>query len=194
MAARYLDTSVPTADAIRLPRRTPAQIRMLAYHQAGHLIAAHLLGLDVSSISIDKDEVGPHHTGVFEPLAPIVASGPEQECRARAQAEDQAVALYAGGQAENLVRSRGFSPEWYADQEGAQHLLGAMRLDPRTYGYYSSGGHLVARARMLINANERTLNDVADGLLARGTVTIADLVEILERHPFVIPPNEEDDD
>jgi hypothetical protein len=116
-------------------RGVPADARLLAYHEAGHAVAAYVLKRPLGSVSLHQPESPPPESP--PPLSPQPeVLTPEPPAPELEDAERDVIVLLAGVEAEALLTG---DFDWWAaeaDRERAEALLGRMlaagyRAEPR---------------------------------------------------------------
>jgi hypothetical protein len=116
-------------------RGVPADARLLAYHEAGHAVAAYVLKRPLGSISLHQPDSPPSEPPPSEATPPDALTA-ESVASEFEDAESDVIALLAGVEAEALLTG---DCDWWAaeaDRERADALLGRMlatgyRAQPR---------------------------------------------------------------
>jgi len=116
-------------------RGVPADARLLAYHEAGHAVAAYVLKRPLGSVSLHQPESPPPESPPSD-LPPSDLLTPEPAALVVEDAECDVIVLLAGVEAEAILTG---DFDWWAaevDRERADALLGHMlaagyRAEPR---------------------------------------------------------------
>ena len=93
------------AGLVRTPRYRRSSVDEVAYHEAGHVVVGHRLGLELVDVDMVEDGEGGHGHTNFKPPAWFGRDGPIDD-RKRAFVESVAVTFLAGTVAE--ARRAGF--------------------------------------------------------------------------------------
>ena len=167
---------------IESPRGRASTPEEVAYHEAGHVVVGHLLGLDLIDVDVLPDQEGGNgHTNFRPPpwfdAGPNAAPGEPPDDRRRAFVEAVVITFLAGSLAEARVaglRDRdgdGFDldaivSEWLkrlGDREGAEERL----------------AELGRRAQELVDANWAAIDRLAPALLERRRLGAAEALASL---------------
>lgn len=161
------------AGVVRSPRIRRSSVEEVAYHEAGHVVVGHRLGLELVDVDVVEDGEGGHGHTNFKPPSWFRRDGPVDD-RMRAFVEGVAITFLAGTVAE--ARRAGFE-NWEAagfdlDSVVREWLLllfaaSEMPVQLRFFG---------ARAARLVDDgdNWRAIEKLARTLLKRRRLTAAD--------------------
>lgn len=152
---------------------------LVAYHEAGHVLVAVMLGARIRSVTIDPDrDDGPQRYGDTQIL------WPRGRWSAREQAEkDVQVAL--GGPVAEMIHSGdpfhpGFVAEWAADWQAAWEAAELFHADEVKRLRYLEQVSLKLHKQLSRNELWAALAAVVDHLLAHDTLEGEQVEEILE--------------
>jgi ATP-dependent Zn protease len=161
---------------IRSPRSRASTLEEVAYHEAGHVVVGHRLGVELASVDILRDgEGGNGHTvfnvpSWFRPSAHL-------DDRRRRYAGAVVTTFLAGPVAEAGVAG-------FHNLEGSGYDLDAvarewLRLLEPPERYESRLEELTARAEGLVGENWPAIEKVAKALLERRRLTGAEARDLL---------------
>lgn len=167
-------------------RRTPAQRRATAYHEAGHAVVFHYFGMISDEVSIVP---GDDFVGTHTHAPPIMFEATTRERRSLARG--MIVSCYAGLAAQRLVGSD--APDWCADsdEENAFYLSREYQVFPRTISYVGDEFHdryldrLRGEARRLVQRLRPYIAKLAEALLKskKGKLSGKQVAKLLEGMP-----------
>ena len=162
-------------------RRTK-QLKAIAYHEAGHAVAAHYHNLAPRSLSIipDQTSLGRYiHVPYFQNINPDYDASP----RAQRRIENMVIVLLAGPQAQRRCHPKGhWKKNAQGDWERAVNLLSYLCADEKEAELYWS--LIDYRAYAFIHQPDvwECIGVVADALLAHNELKDKQITEIIEMH------------
>ena len=162
--------------------RQTKQLKAIAYHEAGHAVAAKYHGLAAKSLSIipDQNSLGRYiHQPYFRNIDPSYDASP----RAQRRIENMVIVSLAGPQAQRRCHPRGhWKRNAQGDWEQAVKLLGYLCGDEEEVGLYCA--LLDYRACSFLNEPDvwECIGVVADALLAHKELKGKQITEIIETH------------
>lgn len=147
------------------PRKRPSQLQRLAYHEAGHAVAAYLVHRRFTEVSIisdpDKNTLGHCSTAWVPTFAPDVDSSP----KTRNQVEARIITSLGGPVAENLLTGRTVSLERSSDIHDALNLSGYVCGDEKEESAYVNW--LWECTRLLLGRHWAAIQALAQELVKR---------------------------
>ena len=161
-------------------RITPRELRAIAYHEAGHAVAAWRLGLKFRRVTIksEDDSLG-HVLNVRGPKWLNDEIGVIGSVRARLHAERYIVYGMAGQIAEEKFRGHRPHPWTHSDDDRSAIVL-AMRAIPGSQRTVNAFLHYCfENARDIINSQWPQVTAVAAALLAQQTLTYEETLEVI---------------
>ncbi len=152
---------------------------LVAYHEAGHVLIAVLLGARIRSVTIEPDrDDGPQRYGDTQVL------WPRGRCSAREQAEKDVQVALAGAVAEMIHSGNPFHPgfvaEWAADWQAAWVAAATFIADDIKRLRYLEQVSLQLHKQLSRDDLWAALAAVVDHLLAHDTLEGEQVEEILE--------------
>lgn len=179
-ADRLFVEGYPRSSSPKARKPTSADIALTAYHEAGRLVAAIVLGRPFTRAVIREDG-----SAQVEPAFQLPEQhGDDLSPVERTLIEDEVVQLFAGGYAEERFTGRTLT-----DAETLALVTMPMSdwfnvaVSGRTLDPGSDMDALAERARVLVGEYWGTIEAAAALLLSRGRVTRADAMWVLDEHP-----------
>ena len=159
------------------PRSRASTLEEVAYHEAGHVVVGHSLGVELASVDILRDGEGGNGHSVFNVPRWFRPSAPLDE-RRRRYAEAVVITFLAGPIAE--ARIAGFS-----NLEGSGYDLDAvarewLRLLEPPERHEARLAGLSQQAQQLVDQNWPAIEKLARALLERRRLTGAEALQLLE--------------
>ena len=161
---------------IRSPRSRASTLEEVAYHEAGHVVVGHLLGVELASVDILRDGEGGNGHTIFN-VPPWFRPSATLDERRRRYAEAVVTTFLAGPIAE--ARVAGFH-----NLEGSGYDLDAvarewLRLLEPPERYEARLDELTVRAEALVDENWPAIERLAQALLERRSLTGAEALQLL---------------
>lgn len=151
----------------------------IAYHEAGHVVAAWDLGVRIKHATVIPDAEDLGHVMHHDPLRGIRLDF-DQSARARMRAEQMIIVCLAGP-----IAHRRHSPRSWRHHMGHGDHTRAVDLSSRfTSSEQETEAHLkwlTLRARALLDAHWPRVEAVAAALVERGKLEAAEIERILVR-------------
>jgi len=149
-----------------------AQRKLTAYHEAGHVVAAHVLGLDITGVNIDSgEETVVRYLG--QAGIPVDYARVYDSDRADDYVERQLVCYYAGAAAEEVLTEepvewghRGYyRSDWNGSADCVVELAG---YDEEKQQQVSETGWM--KAHTIMTENWDKVRTLAEALIEHGKV------------------------
>jgi ATP-dependent Zn protease len=161
---------------IRSPRSRASTLEEVAYHEAGHVVGGHRLGVELASVDILRDGEGGNGHTVFN-VPPWFRPGANLDDRRRRYAEAVVTTFLAGPIAEARVAG-------FPNLQGSGYDLDAvarewLRLLEPPKRYEVRLKELTARAEALVEENWPAIERLAQALLERRRLTGAEALQLL---------------
>ena len=153
-------------------------LRILAHHEAGHVVADHLLGVEVSKVMIDPALGGRTDVEGWDNID--VDGLSSEQCKQRL--EPAMISLLAGPFAEERYAGE-FDPELAAADLHEVAALGFECVDS-LIEWPAYEAQLGARANEVISDRWRDIELLAQELVQRRTMDSTDLQEWFEQNPI----------
>ncbi len=152
------------------------ELKVLAYHEAGHVVVGHALGLEVGDVTVVSDGRDAGRASVPVDEGRWYGGGDEY-------VEAQHACYVAGAVAEELLTGEQveFVPdgEFNSDWQGASDCVVELAgHDPELQGEF--GDRAFGRARRILEENWETVEKVATALMASGKLERRQVEELLK--------------
>jgi len=172
------------ADVNTYGTRAGDMLRRIAYHEAGHVVAAIVLGHEVEQVVVDPG----NPTGAKEGEHPchfvMWTDGVFSEDMTRPLAENRALFAFAGDAAEMyLIGGRPAGELFEHGQDYGRAFSGAARIFPENRERHAFLDQMEDRARAFVREplRWRQIQAVAEALLEQHKLTGAEAAELMAR-------------
>jgi hypothetical protein len=165
------------AGVVRSPRYRRSSVDEVAYHEAGHVVVGHRLGLELVDVDVEEDAEGGYGHTNFKPPTWFARDGPLDD-RSRTFIEAVATTFLAGTVAE--ARRAGFE-NWEAAgfdldsvvQDWLLLLFPATEIQARLHSYGAAAARLVDEPE-----NWLAIEKLAHALLKRRRLGAAEALAV----------------
>ena len=180
-----METNTPDwEDITKAPEpREVSRIEATAYHEAGHLVMCHLVGVSIVNVSITENDSSygrTRHMGFMEPFDPELIEAPRTNLESRKKIEDVMLICFAGHIAEHLLTGRNNWKGSEEDRSKATKLASYITSSKKETSTYRAW--LWERATNMIRrrAHWELVEALARRLLEKNDLTYAEVMEVLE--------------